>query len=81
MQLIHNWRDGWRFYSTWLIACLGALPDLYNLLAGFGAFDEMPEAAKWTVRVGAVLALVGRFIQQHKPEQPPRPLPRKRLAP
>ena len=68
MRLIENWKDGWRFYSTWALAVLAALPDLYNLLATSGLFDTAPAELVWTVRVGALLALVARFVSQQKPE-------------
>ena len=64
-QLIENWRQAWKFYSVW------ALPDLYNMLAAFGAFEDMPEAASWTVRGAAILGIVVRFVSQQKPEGAP----------
>jgi hypothetical protein len=68
MKLVSDWKQSWKFYSVWALAVIAALPDLYNLLAAAGLFDQMPEPAKWAVRGGAVLALVGRFVRQKKPQ-------------
>lgn len=67
LKLIEDWKNAWKYYSVWAIAVLVAMPDLYNLLAASGLFHEMPDPAKWAVRGGAVLALVGRFVHQKKP--------------
>lgn len=68
LKLIDNWKEGWKFYSTWAIAALMALPDLYNMLAAAGVFNAMPESAQWAVRGGAALALISRFVNQNKPK-------------
>ena len=70
-QLIENWRQAWKFYSVWAFAVIAALPDLYNALAAFGAFEDMPDAASWTVRGAAILGIVVRFVSQQKPEGAP----------
>ncbi len=68
MKLIDEWKQGYKFYSTWAIAVLAALPDLYNMLAAAGLFDTMPAAAQWTIRGGAVMVLIARFTRQKRPE-------------
>lgn len=69
-HIIDDWRHGWRYYSVWAYACLGALPSLYDLLAAtgwFGALDDAPGALAWTVRALAVAGIVIRFVRQHRP--------------
>ena len=69
MKIIPDWRQAWRYYSVWGLAALAALPDLYNTLAFSGLFYEMPEPAKWFVRIGATTVMFGRFVQQSKPPE------------
>ena len=71
LKLIEDWRKAWKYYSVWGLAALIALPDLYNALAYSGLFYEMPEPAKWFVRIGATAVMFGRFVQQNKPPAPP----------
>lgn len=68
-RLIENWREGWKFYTTWAYGVLIALPDLYNLAAPLLSADGMPDAAAWSLRAAALLGLVVRFIDQKKPAE------------
>lgn len=71
MQLISNWKEGWRFYSVWAFALLGALPELWPLLVAVLGFDPMPELPGRVVQLVALIGLVSRFIKQTKPPLPP----------
>lgn len=67
--LIASWREGWKFYSVWALAVLGALPEIMQALIASGLLtsEEMPEFAKWSVRAVAIAGIVSRFISQAKP--------------
>lgn len=69
MDIIHDWRNAWRFGSVWLFAIIAAMPELYNTIAALGFMDEAPPAFVWTVRGLAVVGLVTRFVKQHRPPQ------------
>lgn len=73
MKLTDDWRHVWRYYSTWAMAVLVALPDLYNALlaAGLLEAEAMPPVASWSIRVVAIAGIVARFVQQRKPSAPP----------
>lgn len=73
MKLIENWREGLRFYTTWAMAVLVALPDLYNLLLASGLLEAeaMPPVAAWSIRVVAITGLVLRFVRQKRPSETP----------
>lgn len=68
--LVPDWRQVARYYSTWALAVLALVPDIYAALVAAGLFtgDDMPEAAAWIVRGVAVLGIVSRFINQAKPD-------------
>ena len=77
--LIKSWKEGYKFYSVWALAVLGAMPDLLNALtaAGLLTSEEMPEVAKWAIRAVAIFGIVSRFISQAKPQGlPPEVEPR-----
>lgn len=68
--VVSDWRQVWRYYSTWALAVLALVPDIYAALVAAGLFagDDMPEAATWIIRGVAVLGIVSRFINQAKPD-------------
>jgi hypothetical protein len=66
-KFIEDWRDGWKFYTTWGYAILIAFPDLYNLASPYLEVEGMPSAAAWGMRAVAVAGLVVRFVNQKKP--------------
>ena len=68
--IVSDWRDVLRYYSTWALAVLALVPDIYAALVAAGLFagDDIPEAAAWIVRGVAVLGIVSRFINQAKPD-------------
>lgn len=72
MKLIDDWRNGWRFYSTWAFAALLAAPDAYTALQSLGLLSEgaLPPAAAWLVRGLALVGIAARFLQQAKPKDP-----------
>lgn len=68
--IVSDWRKVWRYYSTWALAVLAVVPDIYAALvaAGLVTGDDMPDIAAWTVRGLAVVGIVSRFINQAKPD-------------
>lgn len=68
--LVTDWRDVWKYYSTWALAVLALVPDIYAALvaAGLLSGDDMPAVATWIVRGVAILGIVSRFINQAKPD-------------
>ena len=68
--LVSDWRDVLRYYSTWALAVLALVPDIYAALLAAGLFtgDDMPDAATWLVRGVAILGIVSRFINQARPD-------------
>lgn len=69
-HIIDDWHHGWRFYSNWLAALVVALPSLYDALqmAGYvGGPGHLPDSLKWLIRIAGLLAIIVRFIKQHKP--------------
>ena len=73
MKLIVDWKQGWKFYSTWALAVLAVMPDVYNaiLAADLLNTDDIPDYAAWAIRGVAILGIVSRFINQAKPDGAP----------
>lgn len=68
--LAKDWRQVWRYYSTWALALLAVMPEIYAALVAAGVVDgrEMPDVASWIVRAIAVAGIVGRFVSQTRPD-------------
>ena len=66
---VDDWRDVWRYYSTWALAVLALAPDIYSVLVSLNLLggDTMPASAAWMVRGVAVAGVLARFINQAKP--------------
>lgn len=58
MKLVSDWKDFWKWHSTWIIVVLGALPY---------AWQELPEDVKLMIPdsylgpIGILLAVAGVF--------------------
>lgn len=67
--LVTDWRQVWRYYSTWALALLALAPDIYSALLALNLLggEAMPAAAAWLVRGLAVAGVVARFVNQAKP--------------
>lgn len=71
--LVDDWKKAWRYYTTWALAFLALLPDLWNSLiyAGFGYGDDVPQAFSYALKGGVVFALLVRQVSQvQRPTKP-----------
>lgn len=68
--LVSDWRQVWRYYSTWALALVALAPDLYAALVASGLLsgDDVPAVAAWLVRGVAIAGIVLRFVNQAKPD-------------
>lgn len=65
MKLIDDWHKSWKLFSFWVFAAIGAFPDIYGAVVAMGWSEELPEAAKWTLRTMAVIGISARLIKQN----------------
>ncbi|UNK43446.1 hypothetical protein MNO14_05010 [Luteimonas sp. S4-F44] len=67
--IVTDWRKVWRYYSTWVLALLALMPDLYATLVASGllAGDGIPSVASWIIRCLAVAGIALRFVSQARP--------------
>jgi uncharacterized membrane protein len=68
LELIEGWRRAWKFASVQVFALVALLPDIYNGVAALGWMDELPEAAKWTIRTAGAVGVVARIVRKKQPE-------------
>lgn len=68
MQLISNWKEGWKFYSVWVFAFIAALPELLTMLSPLMDVAPLEGPVNWLLKAAAIVGIVSRFIAQ-------RPLP------
>ena len=76
--IVSEWRQVWKYYSTWALALLALAPDLYAALVASGLLsgDDVPAVAAWLVRGVAIAGIVLRFVNQAKPDGlPPQVTP------
>jgi hypothetical protein len=71
LRLIDDWRQAWRYYSTWAFAALLVMPDAYTAASAIGLFDggAIPPVAEWSIRGLAGLGIVARVVRQVRPEK------------
>jgi hypothetical protein len=67
IELISNWRDGWRFYANWMYLAIIAAPELYLALSTVPGTDPLILRA---VQVMAAIGIIVRFIKQNRPSEP-----------
>lgn len=72
IRLIDDWKRAWKYYSTWALVVLGALPDIYNAIVASGLLDstDVPDQFTWTARLVALAGLIMRLIRQYRPPLP-----------
>lgn len=73
MKLVVDWKQGWKFYSTWALAVLAVMPDIYNALLAADLLntDDFPDYGVWAIRIVAIAGIVSRFVSQAKPDSVP----------
>lgn len=66
MNLIPEWRDVWRWYSTWVMAALAAMPVVWATIP-YEWQMAVPDGAKY---IGAALmffaGVLGRVVKQDR---------------
>lgn len=67
--LIAQWRHAWKLASVWVFLVIGVFPDIYNAVIAAGLHDELPESAKYCLRVLAILGIALRLINQQAVSQ------------
>lgn len=67
--LIDDWRRGWRLFSVQLFALVALFPDIYDGIAALGWIDQLPEQARWCIRVLGAAGIAARVIKQ-RPKEP-----------
>lgn len=68
MAIVSDWRDVFRYYSTWALAVLALTPEIHAALVAAGLTgDGLPDTYAWLVRGIAVAGIVGRFVSQARP--------------
>lgn len=67
--IVTDWRKVWRYYSTWALALLALMPDLYAALVASGLLQgDMPAVASWLIRGLAIAGIASRYINQARPK-------------
>lgn len=68
MKLVPNWRQCWRWQSTWFLSALAVLPVVWMELPP-DAKDYVPEPFRPYIVAGlAISGLIGRIRHQRGPE-------------
>lgn len=70
---IPEWRQALKLASVLVCLFIGAFPDIYNAVAAMGWLDELPAAAKWCIRLLAVIGIAARLIKQESINRTPNP--------
>lgn len=67
--IVTDWRKVWRYYSTWVLALLALMPDLYAALVASRLLtgDDIPSVASWIIRCLAIAGIALRFVNQARP--------------
>ncbi|GGD45750.1 hypothetical protein [Pseudoxanthomonas indica] len=68
ITLVEDWKKAWRWYSTYGLILLAAMPDIFNaLLAGdYLAGTPVSEEFSWWIRIGAGATFLLRSLNQLK---------------
>jgi len=66
MKLIDDARQWWKIGSVWMFVLIGFFPDLYDGVSAMGWLDQLPGAAKWSIRALASAGIAVRLIKQKK---------------
>jgi hypothetical protein len=64
MKLVYDWKQGWKWVSTWGLVVLAALPQVWNSLPPETQAMAPIWAEPWVFSAIAIGTLAGRFIDQ-----------------
>ena len=71
--LIQDWRKAWKFYSTYMLALVAFLPEIFNAIVSGGYLEGDPVSEKFSfwLKIGAGTTFALRMIKQvPKPKSP-----------
>lgn len=60
----------WKQASTWVFVILAPFPDLYNVLAGWVGYTDLPPTAKHVMYGFAAVGLAAKHYKQKSKDQP-----------
>lgn len=71
--LVEDWCKAWKFYSTYALALIAFLPDIFNALIAGDFLSGTPVGDKFSIwlKIGAAATFVLRMVRQVKPPASP----------
>lgn len=69
IAVVDDWKKAWLYYSSWGMAFVAMLPDLWNAAISGGYLDQadVPGAFSWAIKAGLLLTFLIKQIRQVKP--------------
>lgn len=69
LALVEDWKKAWKWYSSYALAFIGLLPDLYNNLvtSGIANSGDIPPLFNYTLKAAVVLAFLVHKVNQARP--------------
>lgn len=73
ISVVDDWKKAWSYYSTWGMAFVAMLPDLWNAAVSGGYLGEgdVPDTFSWTIKAGLLMTFLIKQIRQVKPPTSP----------
>ncbi len=67
IELVDDWKQAYKYFSVWFFTILGALPQIYQVLASYGVIssETAPTALINTISVIAALGAIARVLKQN----------------
>jgi len=60
----------WKQASTWVLVALAPFPDIYNVVAGWVGYTDLPPAAKHAMYGFAAVGLLAKHYRQKSKDSP-----------
>lgn len=73
ISVVDDWKKAWSYYSTWGMAFVAMLPDLWNAAISGGYLDQgdVPGAFSWAVKIGLLATFLIKQVRQAQPPKLP----------
>ena len=73
ISLVDDWKKAWSYYSSWGMAFVAFLPDLWNaaISGGYLSDGDVPDTFSWAVKIGLLTTFLIKQIRQVKPPKSP----------